>query len=451
MIMYRELFFRRPAAGIAIFMVLLSLCFTTFFQSAHRFSARCEMQDVAVKVEQQGAKYKIWGRYTLVEGYGMDVCAGELFVVQGDFKDVLLMKNLSYGRYLKAQGIHYIVKSPIVRKTGQIQSWYFWRGKILMTVEKKIDRIYRREGYFWKALFYGDRQEFPKEIKEDFSKAGISHVLALSGFHVGIIALFLQLALQMLSLKKRNTFICIFLVFYALLTGARPSILRAVGFYVLYYLSFLWCKRYDLISSLGVLCVVILFFNPWRVWDIGFQLSFLSVLSIAMFYPKWRRFFETQKSRIKIYVSLPKVGKGGIDILFGMVGVTVCVQILTLPLSVLYFKTVPLYSVLCNLITLPLVTLSMLLFLPSLCLPANFFVTKALAWGADGLMKQLLLRISQIVLLPKSHLQIQMPSALFILLLYGFCFAWYFIEEKKRIKENFYAIQGAEKTGKTAG
>ncbi len=162
-------------------------------------------------------------------------------------------------------------------------------------------------------------------------------------------------------------------------------------------------------------------------------------------------FFETQKSRIKIYVFLPKVGKGGIDILLGMVGVTVCAQILTLPLSVLYFKTVPLYSVLCNLIALPLVSLSMLLFLPSLCLPANFFVTKALAWGADGLMKQLLLRISQIVLLPKSHLQIQMPSALFILLLYGFCFAWYFIEEKKRIKENFYAIQGAEKTGKTAG
>ena len=143
-------------------------------------------------------------------------------------------------------------------------------------------------------------------------------------------------------MKSRNLLICVFLIAYAYMTGARASIIRAVGFYLLYYLSFLIRRKYDLLATVSFLITVILIHNPWKIWDVGFQLSFASVISIGIFYPKLHRTigqFLTWNPTNKVW----EYGKVMVGYMISLIEVTVAAQLLTLPLCIYYFHQIPVY------------------------------------------------------------------------------------------------------------
>lgn len=439
MITYRTWFLRRPTMILALASILFSLVLTSTLQ-IEEVGPTQELRDTVVRVEERFGKTRIRGRRIIVETSVSDLREGDVFVLRGDFIPATEQESAFYRRYLLSQGLFYTVKKPIIQKTDEVKLFYRYRAKVLGYLQRRIEERFRSTSYLWKALLYGDRTEFPREVREDFARAGLSHVLALSGFHVGILAMFLQVLLLPLSLRKRTTMICFILTVYALLTGLRPSIVRAVGFYLLYYLSFLFHRRYDLISALCIMCAGILLLHPLSILDVGFQLSFLSVLSIALFQGRMEACLEGWVSLLK-----DKRLKKGCKAVGSTLVLSISPLILSLPLAAYHFQIVPLLSAVSNLFVLPLISLIMTLFLVSMLLPAGLFLTDILVWGVNLLTDLMNKGIACLVCLPCSYLEIQEVPAVFMFFYYGVCIVWYINSEKKMIKENFYDIQRIEK------
>lgn len=132
----------------------------------------------------------------------------------------------------------------------------------------------------------GDSEMFTPDERLAFSRAGIAHVLALSGLHVAIISLLLSILLWPMMIfglwKWRRVLIVIILWVYAVITGLTPSVVRAVIMASLLTFTFVTERRPAPLNSLSFAAILILLFSPWSIYSIGFQLSFLSVLSILL-------------------------------------------------------------------------------------------------------------------------------------------------------------------------
>lgn len=136
---------------------------------------------------------------------------------------------------------------------------------------------------FLASIFLG-RRELIKSQQEYMQKAGLAHLLAISGLHIGLISLILFYLLRFFNIKFKVSLLisCFFLIFYAAAVGPRPSVLRAVFMYLIFALGFLLKRKSDLLNSLGLAGLVLLLFSPGLVYDLGFQLSFLAVLGIIV-------------------------------------------------------------------------------------------------------------------------------------------------------------------------
>lgn len=197
---------------------------------------------------------------------------------------------------------------------------------------------------FIEALTLGKKDLLSKDTYQDFSKAGVLHVLAVSGLHVGLILLILLFIFKPISRSKAGKIfssICIVIILwgYAFLVGFTPSIIRAVTMFS--FLSFARISKRDS-SSLSLLflsAVVLLIYNPCFVYQIGFQLSYAAVFSIVTLYP-----ILHQKIYFKYW--LPKKA-------WSIFCVTLTAQLGVFPLSLYYFHQVPGLFLISNLLLIP--------------------------------------------------------------------------------------------------
>lgn len=136
------------------------------------------------------------------------------------------------------------------------------------------------------AIILGDRTQIPKHIQQIFVQTGTAHILAISGLHVGIVAFLVFLTVRLLPIGRKAWYLLtiLFLLFYATLTGARPSVIRSTIMAVVFIGGFLFERDVEPINSLSLAALIILLVNPLHLYDIGFQLSFISVLSILCFF-----------------------------------------------------------------------------------------------------------------------------------------------------------------------
>jgi competence protein ComEC len=141
-----------------------------------------------------------------------------------------------------------------------------------------------REGDLLTALLLGDRSGLAQSERETFRRAGLAHVLALSGMHVGILSLGLSGLLRGARLRGLGVTgpLLLFLAAYAFLSGARPSILRASGTSGLAALGALLGRRSDPLHALGLVAAALVLSQPFSLLDLGFQLSFLAAALLAL-------------------------------------------------------------------------------------------------------------------------------------------------------------------------
>ncbi|PLX21108.1 MAG: hypothetical protein C0599_08320 [Salinivirgaceae bacterium] len=204
------------------------------------------------------------------------------------------------------------------------------------------------------ALTLGDKSMLEGDLRKGFAAAGLMHVLAVSGLHVGIIYLVVRLICSALLKIKYGRFLrfiisIIVLWGYATLTGLSPSVTRAATMFSVFVLGDLFGRRYAVYNSIALAAFVLLFYDPHLIMNVGFQMSFLAVFGIVAFYPivyKW--IFVPNKL---------------IDKLWQLIAVSIAAQLITTPLSLYYFNQFPLFFLLSNILMIPLVTVLMYLFI----------------------------------------------------------------------------------------
>ena len=196
------------------------------------------------------------------------------------------------------------------------------------------------------AMTLGDKTGLDNEIKELYQLAGISHVLALSGLHIASVGLAILALLKRLGLDARLSAVIAGSVIglYAVMTGLSTSTVRALIMFVLSVISILIGRTYDLLSSAAVSAMLILFETPYYVYDSGFLLSFGAICGIACIFPV----LENIPKLLHITFCAVAVR------IYEAVCVSLSVMIATLPVMGYSFMQIPVYSVLINLIVIPL-------------------------------------------------------------------------------------------------
>lgn len=219
------------------------------------------------------------------------------------------------------------------------------RRSILGTLERTLSED---TAAFAKALLLGDRSDLEDDRSSEFSAAGISHIIAVSGLHVAILfALVYRLA------GKRRYLTAILgiptLLLFAAMAGWTPSVVRATLMQIMAAAALALDREYDPPTALGFSAAVMLAADPLIITSVGFQLSVASVAGILLFYSKIRHWLLPEGSTGR-YVRLWKPVASGIS-------VTLSATILTIPLVGYYFGTISLVAILSNLLVLPVVGL----------------------------------------------------------------------------------------------
>ena len=140
-----------------------------------------------------------------------------------------------------------------------------------------------------KGLLLADRTSLDYELKESFVNAGVVHVLAVSGLHVGYILLIFLILFNRANIILRYVFTIIGLLFFLLITGSPPSVFRATIMAIILLLSGLSSRQYNAVNSLSLAALILLIIDPAELFMPGFQLSFSAVLSILLIYPVIKR------------------------------------------------------------------------------------------------------------------------------------------------------------------
>ena len=195
------------------------------------------------------------------------------------------------------------------------------------------------------ALVFGIKENLDEQTKTAYSKAGVTHVLAVSGMHVAIIFIMLKWFLGWILKLPRGkwTFtviVVLILWFYAYLTGFSASVLRAVAMFSFLVIGQAFKKSNNMYNMLGLSAFLLLLFNPFLVYDVGFQLSYMAVLGILYFYPKFYLLFDA-----KTWLT---------EHIWQMFCVSLSAQIATFPIIALFFHQYPTYSMLINMPVIPL-------------------------------------------------------------------------------------------------
>lgn len=242
-----------------------------------------------------------------------------------------------------------------------------WRLRIL--AGRKLERfLYQRDASVMKTMLLGDKETLDGELKRLFQRNGIAHILAISGLHISLAGLGAYKLLRKIGIPVRvSALLCIILiVLYGLFTGAGVSAYRAAGMFLLRMLAEIVGRTYDMQTALGVLLLLMVLQQPLYLLHSGFLLSFSSLLGIGCLYPaleQGRR--EQRRYRSGFAKALYGFGQKWRKALWAGVAVTVA----TMPVNLWYFFELPLYSVLLNLLVIPLMTVLMYAGLGLLCLP----------------------------------------------------------------------------------
>lgn len=262
-----------------------------------------------------------------------------------NYAQYLAFQQIYYQCYLKQQD-WILLKGSHANPVRQIL--YATRDFVVATLNKYING--NNESALAKALLIGYRVDIDKDLVQAYSNAGVVHLIAISGLHLALIyGLLLWIALRIPFLKKKKmarlVFILFCLWFFAFLTGAPASVLRAAVMFSFISMGTLFNKIASIYNSLCISAFVLLCFDPFVLWDVGFQLSYLAVLGIVILYKYIYGWFYFRNKILNYGWSLAAV--------------SIAAQVFTLPLCFYYFHQLPLLFLIANLIAIPLSTVAL--------------------------------------------------------------------------------------------
>lgn len=286
---------------------------------------------------------------------------------EGGFDEKVYLNSKNIAGKVEADEISYACDSDGQRLRSRLPERIFYGlMEMLWDLRDEMRVFYghalpSEEGGILSAMCLGDKCELDSVVSDLYKDAGISHVLAISGLHISIVGGFIwRLLRKRLKLSVRISVLlsCLVVVLYGMLTGWSVSGKRAVIMYLVLMLSELTGGSYDMISSLSLAGIIILSANPFAIKDSGFILSFLAVAGTAAFAIPIVS-CHTAARRLKWEGSHKTVKGAGykpafIDDVTSSVLFSFLIQIFLMPVTAFFFYTIPTYSILLNLVVIPL-------------------------------------------------------------------------------------------------
>ncbi len=358
---------------------------------------------------------------------------GQVLVLEGELEKPKKINSFNYDLYLSRFNIYSLISFPKIKLTGEksgfkvkiLKSIYNFRHVLQNIMSSGLPEL---EGGLASSLLLGYR-DTPKDLQSDFSRSGLSHVIAISGTHITILIGLLETIFLSLGLAKRKIFFLsvALIVFYIILSGLQASALRAglMGFLML-----LAWQNYRLPDSENIIffsAAVLLLFNPRFYYDLGFILSYLAILALLYINPIIITFLE----RFYFYQKIKKrkFKKAIIDIIV----TTFAVQIAALPLLINSFNQISLIAPLSNILvlwTFPFIMAFMFIALP---LSALFsFLTKIIFFPVLFFLKYLITTAHFLASFPGAVITMTMWPQIAIMIYY---FILIYVIISRKVKE----------------
>ena len=322
----------------------------------------------------------------------------DVLVVKTSFeiiKKPLNLYSFNYNKYLLNQQIHHQIKL----KSNQILTLdtnNFTLKGYAAKIRAKINTSLKNNGFkndelaVINALLLGQRNSITSDLLESYVGAGAVHILAVSGLHVGIILLLLTFLFKPLyNFKNGKLISVIFIVcllwFYAIIAGLSASVVRAVSMFTALTIGMQLVQRSNVYNTLVISMFFLLLFNPFYLFDVGFQLSYLAVFSIVWIQPKLYSLWSP-----KFWVATK---------FWQLFTVSLAAQLGVLPLSLFYFHQFPGLFFLSNLVIIPflgfiltsgiiVITLAIFNVLPEILGDAYIFIIQQMNGFVDWISNQ---------------------------------------------------------------
>ncbi|HHW49577.1 MAG TPA: DNA internalization-related competence protein ComEC/Rec2 [Clostridiaceae bacterium] len=254
-----------------------------------------------------------------------------------DYREYLAQSGVSATIFARKENVEVGER----RKTNVLVSLgLFLRNRIVSVIDKSLPE---QQAGLLNGMLIGSREGLTKEVQQVFSDSGLSHIMAVSGANIAFIVFPLLFLLRKLLHLKRiiaNIATILVLIVFVSITGFEPSVLRAAIMAIVILAGQILHRESDALTSISFAALALLLYNPYNLFNIGFQLSFAATISLVLFY-----------KNIKNILSPRFIPKGVTDVL----SVTLAAQIGVLPITLYYFNKFSLVSIISNLLVAPVI------------------------------------------------------------------------------------------------
>ncbi len=256
--------------------------------------------------------------------------------------------GFDYKRYLASIGVSgtvYLRSSSDISLAGvEGGGWlhklgYSIKNYVLKIIEFCLDK---NQAGLLAGMIIGYKDGLDENAYNAFSKAGLTHIMVASGMNIAFIILPLTYIFKKLRISQfvSNILIMTVLILFVFVAGFSASVVRAVIMGIIILLGKLIMRETDIFTSISAAAIILLFINPYTIFDIGFQLSFSATISLVMFYKKIKEHIDNKY--------LP-------DIISDTIAATIAAQIGVVPITLYYFNNLSTISILSNLLVVPVV------------------------------------------------------------------------------------------------
>ena len=282
----------------------------------------------------------------------VDINVDDILITKSNFQVInspLNPHQFNYKSYLQKQHIYeqlYLTNTEYLKISTKKHTLFGYASKLRERINKNLKQSNFKadELAIINALLLGQRQDISKDIYDSYSQAGVIHILAVSGLHVGIILLLLNFIFKPIEYFKHGKylkilFIVVLLWSFAIVAGLSASVTRAVTMFSIVAIGINLKRPTNIYNTLAISMFVLLLFKPLFLLDVGFQLSYLAVFAIVTIQPL---LYKLWQPKLKI-----------VDYLWKIFTVTLAAQFGVIPVSLYYFHQFPGLFFISNVVIIP--------------------------------------------------------------------------------------------------
>lgn len=267
----------------------------------------------------------------------IDLSLGDEIIVTGTLKkpnNNTIPNLFNYQKYLSYNDIYYVMTAKNIEKVSNNTNLIYYLRELIST---RIDKIYKSNEYI-KIFVLGDTSILSKNVLESYRQNGISHLFSISGMHISLFASMILFILKKVSYNNYYNYgvVILFLFVYTLLVGSSPSVMRSLIMYILFSLNKLLNFKIKNIDIMLLVLIIMLIINPYYLYNISFQYSYLISFTLVLFSYKLKNIKGYFKK--SLYISFVSF-------------------LISFPICIYNFYQVNILSIFLNILVIPLVNI----------------------------------------------------------------------------------------------